>query len=75
MYALKFVSNEGIHNYSLGGEYHIQREDPRTSDSPVAIVHGEDPARGWDVRPGSDAYITTMDGKTVEVVHRICWPS
>lgn len=75
MYALKFVSNESIHNYSLGREYHIQRTDPKTSDSPVAIVHGEDQSHGWDVRPGSDVYVTTMDGKTVEVVHRICWPA
>ncbi|MEG0868094.1 MAG: hypothetical protein RSD49_21560 [Hafnia sp.] len=81
MYALKFVTKDGIHNYSLGSEYHIQRENPVESTSPtdiegpIAIVTGADKDRGWEVWPNSGAYITTIDGKTVEVVNRIVYPS
>lgn len=75
MYALKIISNSEIHNYSLGCEYHIQREHPTTNLMATAIVHGEDSSRAWDIHHDVDAYITTSEGKTVEVIHRIAWPN
>lgn len=74
MYALKFVSNKHVHSYLLGSEYHVQRLDPKCDSEPLAMIHGESQAKGWEVYYQSDAYITTLEGKTVEVVHRIAWP-
>lgn len=84
MYALKIVTNKGvIHSYALGGEYHVEPlDDRKASESAVFNVKGEiktpspnmsAPPLCFDIYESMDAYITTMDGKTVHVVNRSGW--
>lgn len=84
MYALKVVSKEETSSYILGNEYHVKQLEAGTSSSPVHEVSGEIISRvennsqcpfRLNIYPDMDAYITTLDGKTVHVVNRRGWYS
>ncbi|MBU9829873.1 hypothetical protein J1779_08000 [Rahnella sp. FC061912-K] len=77
MYALKIVDGNFTEVNSIGCKFKIQRYDQTAmtcSGSAIAIVTGEDERFAWEIPPSADAFITTLEGKTVEVIHRSLHP-
>lgn len=82
MYALKVVGRNETSSYILGNEFHVKQLEAVTSSCPLHEVAGEiiskvennsqAPFR-LNIYPDMDAYITTLDGKTVHVVNRRGW--
>ncbi|HEJ8029411.1 TPA: hypothetical protein ACKPVT_001866 [Serratia marcescens] len=72
MYALKQHTAESTKVIALGNRFTIQRYSPLTSNDAIGCVTGEDERFCFEIGAEVDAYITTIEGKTVEVINRGC---
>ncbi|WP_420285044.1 hypothetical protein [Serratia liquefaciens] len=74
MYALKKQTNESTKVILLGNRFTIQHYPPSGSDA-VASVTGEDERFCYEIDGGTNAFVTTVEGKTVEVINRTTKPN
>lgn len=73
MYALKKQTKEITQVILLGNQFTIKHYPP-TGNGAVASVIGEDQLLCYEIGADMNAFVTTAEGKTVEVVHRTTKP-
>ncbi|MGP2741043.1 MULTISPECIES: hypothetical protein [Serratia] len=73
MYALKKQTNQSTQVILLGNQFTIKRYPP-TGNGAVGSVTGEDPRCCYEIGAEMNAFVTTVEGKTVEVIHRMTKP-
>lgn len=72
MYALKTIHGNVERSVVLGASYSLQFEpqDGPVRGAKLAIVTGDDESHGYEISHDTDAFITTVEGKTVRVINR-----
>lgn len=72
MYALKTINGNVERSVVLGASYSLQFEpqDGQVRSNKLAIVTGDDESHGYEISHDTEAFITTVEGKTVRVVNR-----
>ncbi|HBC7417459.1 TPA: hypothetical protein KEY88_000096 [Serratia marcescens] len=73
MYALKKQTNESTQVILLGNQFTIKHYSP-SGIGAVASVTGEDTRFCYEIGAEMNAFVTTVEGKTVEVIHRMTKP-
>lgn len=73
MYALKTINCNLEKSVILGNSYSIkfEKQGGLVGSNTLAVVSGENESLGYDIPHGTEAFITTVEGKTVRVINRI----